>query len=242
MKNLKRVLFFVFIFILLLISFSLNWVAANFNGVGFDEILFHLHMPLNGAESYVKNYLHKALLPAAGILAEILVAIVFVKVFLDMKPALRDKLRAFFSPIIKHSSLIGLLIIIVWFSAASYRAQSWFGLYDYIRSSLQHSSFFDQEYVDPSTVSITFPEKKRNLIYIIMESAESSSQDIQNGGLMETNLIPEMTEIAKENISFSQSDLIEGAAVAPLCGWTMAGIFCESTGLPLKSYSVMKGF
>ena len=50
-----------------------------------------------------------------------------------------------------------------------------------------------------------------------------------------------MTEIAKENISFSQSDLIEGAAVAPLCGWTMAGIFCESTGLPMKSYSVMKG-
>jgi len=240
-KKLKRVLFFVFIFILLLISFSLNWVAANFNGVGFDEILFHLHMPLNGAGSYVNNYIQKALLPAVGILVEILVAIVFIKVFLDMKPALRDKLRAFFSPIIKHSTLIGLLIIIVWFSAASYRAQSWFGLYDYIRSSLQHSSFFDQEYVDPSTVSITFPEKKRNLIYIIMESAESSSQDIQNGGLMDTNLIREMTEIAKENISFSQSDLIEGAAVAPLCGWTMAGIFCESTGLPLKSYSVMSG-
>ena len=241
MKKLKRVLFFVFIFLLLLISFSLNWVAANFNGVGFDEILFHLRMPLNGASSYVNNYIHKVLLPAAGIFVEVLVAILFIKLFLDMKPVLRDKLRAFFSPIIKHSTLIGLLIIIVWFSAASYRAQSWFGLYDYIRSSLQHSSFFDQEYVDPSTVSITFPEKKRNLIYIIMESAESSSQDIQNGGLMDTNLIPEMTEIAKENISFSQSDLIEGAAVAPLCGWTMAGIFCESTGLPMKSYSVMKG-
>ena len=208
MKNLKRVLFFFFIFLLLLISFSLNWVAANFNGVGFDEILFHLRMPLNGAGSYVNNYLHKALLPAAGILVEILVAIVFIKVFLDMKPALRDKLRAFFSPVIKYTSLIGAAIIIVWFSAASYRAQSWFGLYDYIRSSLQHSSFFDQEYVDPTTVAITFPEKKRNLIYIIMESAESSSQDIRNGGLLETNLISEMTEIAKDNVSFSQSDLV----------------------------------
>ena len=241
MKKFRKVLFFILIFLLLLISFSLNWVAANFNGVGFDEILFHLRMPLNGGGSYVNNYLHKAFLPAAGILAEVLVAIVFIKVFLDMKLALRDKLRAFFSPIIKHRSLIGAAIIIIWFSAASYRAQSWFGLYDYIRSSLQHSSFFDQEYVDPATVSITFPEKKRNLIYIIMESAESSSQDIQNGGLMDTNLIPEMTQIAKDNISFSQSGLIEGAAVAPLCGWTMAGIFCESTGLPMKSYSVMKG-
>lgn len=241
MKKLKRILFFVFIFLLLLISFSLNWVAANFNGVGFDEILFHLRMPLNGAGSYVNNYLHKAFLPATGILAEVLVAIIFIKVFLDMKPVLRDKLRTICSPLIKHSTLIGAAIVIVWFSAVSYRAQSWFGLYDYIRSSLHHSSFFDQEYVDPTTVSITFPEIKRNLIYIILESAESSSQDIQNGGLMETNLIPEMTGIARDNISFSQSDLIEGAAVAPLCGWTMAGIFCESTGLPMKSYSVMKG-
>lgn len=241
MKKIWRVLFFILIFILLLISFSLNWVAANFNGVGFDEILFHLQMPLNGAGSYVSSYMHKALLPAAGILAEFLVAIVFIRIFLDMKPALRDKLRKFFSPIISHSGLIGALVIIVWFSAASYRAQKWFGLYDYVRSSLQHSSFFDQEYVDPAAVSITFPEKKRNLIYIIMESAESSSQDVLNGGLFENNLIPQMTEIAKENVSFSHSDLIEGAAVAPLCGWTMAGIFCESTGLPLKSYSVIKG-
>ena len=241
MKKSWRVLFFITIFILLLISLSLNWIAANFNGVGFDEILFHLRMPINGAGSYVSSYIHKALLPAVGIMVEFLIAILLINVFLDMKPTLREKLRKSFSPIISHRGFIGVLIIIIWFSVALYRAQNWFGLYDYIRSSIQHSSFIDQEYVDPASVSISFPDKKRNLIYIIMESAETSSQDIQNGGLMETNLIPEMTEIAKNNISFSQSDLMEGAAVAPLCGWTMAGIFCESTGLPLKSYSVIKG-
>ena len=231
----------MFIFLLLMFSFSLNWIAENFNGVGFDEILFHLQVPLNGAGSYVSSYIRKVLLPAAGIIAELLIAVFFIKVFLDMKPALRDKLKTVFRPLIRHSFIIGGLFIIIWFSAASWRAQNWFGLYDYVRSSLQHSSFFDQEYVDPASVTITFPEKKRNLIYIIMESAETSSQDIQNGGLLESNLIPEMTEIAKKNISFSQSDLIEGAAVTPLSGWTMAGIFSESTGLPLRSYSVVKG-
>ena len=241
MKKVGIVLFFIFFFILLLISFSLNWIGANFNGVGFDEILFHLRTPLNGAEPYVSSYINKVLLPAVGILAEVLVAILFIKLFLDMKPRWKDRLKSIFAPLTMHSRLVGILFILVWFSAVSYRAQKWFGLYDYARSSLQHSSFFDQKYVDPATVSITFPEEKRNLIYIIMESAESSSQDILNGGLFENNLIPEMTEIAKENVSFSHSDLIEGAAVAPLCGWTMAGIFCESTGLPLKSYSVMKG-
>lgn len=35
-------------------------------------------------------------------------------------------------------------------------------------------------------------------------------------------------------MSFSQSDLIEGAAVAPASGWTIAGLVAETSGLPLK--------
>lgn len=45
-----------------------------------------------------------------------------------------------------------------------------------------------------------------------------------------------MTKIAEQNISFSQSDLIEGAAVAPASGWTMAGLVAETAGLPLKLF------
>ena len=44
------------------------------------------------------------------------------------------------------------------------------------------------------------------------------------------------TEIAKNNISFSSSDLLTGAAVAPLCGWTIAGMVAETGGIPLKMY------
>lgn len=238
MKKIRRIVFYLLIFILLIFSFSLNWIAENFNGIGFDEILFHLGMPLQGANSYVSSYLQKAVFPAAGITAEIIIAVVLIKLFLNMKPAWKEK---FLTPVLKHSFLIGSLIIFMWFSAVSLRAQRWFGLFDYVGSLLQHSSFFDQEYVDPTSVAITFPERKRNLIYIVMESAETSSQDEVNGGLVEKNLIPEMTDLAKRNFSFSQSDLIEGAAVAPLCSWTMAGLFCESTGLPLKRFSFMRG-
>ena len=58
-KRIHIVLFFAAIFILLLISLSLNWVAANFGGVGFDEIMFHLNMPMKGANSYVDSYIKK---------------------------------------------------------------------------------------------------------------------------------------------------------------------------------------
>lgn len=69
-----------------------------------------------------------------------------------------------------------------------------------------------------------------------MESGETSIQDKENGGLFDENYIPEMTKIAQDNVSFSQSEKIEGAAVAPACGWTMAGMVAEFSGLPLKLY------
>ena len=72
---------------------------------------------------------------------------------------------------------------------------------------------------------------------IFVESGETSAQSFSSVGLMNTNYIPELTEIAKENISFSQSDLLEGAAVAPLCGWTIAGMVAETVGVPMKLYS-----
>ena len=91
--------------------------------------------------------------------------------------------------------------------------------------------------MDPNSVSIEFPEEKRNLICIYLESAETSAQDKANGGLFDTNYIPELTEIAAENVSFSQSDLLEGASVAPACGWTMAALVAQTAGLPLKLYN-----
>lgn len=83
-------------------------------------------------------------------------------------------------------------------------------------------------------MEIIFPEQKRNLICIYIESAETTMQDKENGGIFEHNYIPEMTEIAKQNISFSQSTVIEGASIAPACGWTIAGLVAETSGLPLK--------
>lgn len=134
--------------------------------------------------------------------------------------------------------LAGILIVVIWTGAVSLRAQKWFGFFDYIKSIVLRSNFIEEEYISPRTVALSFPEEKRNLIYIFVESGETSTQDVANGGLMSVNYIPELTEIAKENISFSQSDKLEGASVAPLCGWTIAGMVAETAGIPMKLYSL----
>lgn len=232
------VLFFIVIFLLLLISLSLNWIGANFGGVTFDEILFHLNVPLKGTgEDYIHSYVTKALLPAVGIIVEILVAILLIHIFIPMFPNTLEKTKTAFAKVQKYRGWAAAVIIVVWFGAACVRAQNWFSMFDFLRGRLQRTSFFEEEYVRPETVKLTFPEKKRNLIYIFVESAESSLMDKASGGLMDINYIPEMTEIARKNISFSQSDLLEGAAEPPLCGWTIAGMCAETAGLPLKLYA-----
>lgn len=230
--RIQTILFYLAIFLLLLASFSLNWTGDNFGGVGFDEIMFHLNMPLKGAgQSFVGSYIRKALIPAAGIVVEIIIGKALLKTFLGQTK--KEKLFRLY----KYCTISRILIILIWACAVSVRAQKWFGFFDYVKSIVQRSNFIAEEYISPQNVTLTFPDKKRNLIYIFVESGETSTQDISNGGLMNTNYIPELTEIAKDNISFSQSDLLEGAAVAPLCGWTIAGMVAETAGVPMKLYS-----
>lgn len=246
-KSILTVLFIIAIFILLLISLSLNWVGANFGGVTFDEILFHMNTPLRGTgEDYVHTYITKAVLPAVGIIVEVLVLLFIIRSLLQLFPKAWDKVKAVLAKVQKYRVWAALAVIIVWLGAASVRAQNWFGFLDFLQNVMLRTKFFEEEYVDPKKATLTFPDKKRNLIYILVESAESSSMDKASGGLMNMNYIPELTEIAKENVSFSQSDLLEGAAMPPLCGYTIAGMLAEYAGVPLKNYAIQwdskKGF
>ncbi|MDR1801746.1 MAG: LTA synthase family protein [Lachnospiraceae bacterium] len=105
------------------------------------------------------------------------------------------------------------------------------------------SSFIDANYVDPATVDLQFPEKKRNLIYIFIESMEVTSMDEANGGALSVNTIPELTNLARENETFSGTTVSAPPTLenAPIVGgfsalgstWTVGAMFAQSSGLPL---------
>jgi phosphoglycerol transferase len=104
----------------------------------------------------------------------------------------------------------------------------------YISYQLNESTFIADEYVNPLDVNLEFPSQKRNLIYIFMESMESTYSSKDEGGAMNVNLIPEMTELANENINFSNTDKIGGATSLSGTTWTIAGMVAQTTGIPLK--------
>ena len=103
----------------------------------------------------------------------------------------------------------------------------------YLISQMTTSSFIEENYVSPQNVTITFPEVKRNLIYIYLESMESTFISKQNGGCMQNDIIPELTQLAKQNINFSENKDIGGASSPSGTGWTIAAMVAQTSGLPL---------
>ena len=112
---------------------------------------------------------------------------------------------------------------------------AYFNVFDYLAARHIPSMIFDKYYVEPSEVTITFPEKKKNLIYIYVESMEITPSGKEYGGIETTDLIPDLTRLAMENCSFNGSgDTLNGGNSLSGSTWTIAGMVAQSAGLPVK--------
>ena len=93
---------------------------------------------------------------------------------------------------------------------------------NYIKNQNNDSNFIEQYYVNPEETSLTFPETKMNLIYIFLESMETTYSDQANGGAFEQDIIPELTQIAQENEEFfGNGYTIKWRRSFPGSTWTM---------------------
>ena len=98
------------------------------------------------------------------------------------------------------------------------------------------------------SILLKFPEEKKNLIVIVMESMEATFADEESGGAMSVNLIPNLTRLAEENTHFSMNNQLQGAIQMPGTGWTIAGIMAQTSGIPMSlpigqnSYGKYKDF
>lgn len=95
------------------------------------------------------------------------------------------------------------------------------------------SEFFQKNFVDTEKVALKFPDKKRNLIWIFMESMESSAQSYEEGGLFEKNQIPKLTQLGKKHLNFSHHNGVGGGYDVVGTSWTAAGIAAKFSGVPL---------
>lgn len=202
------------------ISFGVRWMFDTWNNLTMDELVFHLTAPLEGTnEEMVWQFLDVCVTPAVLVL--LLVAILFI--------VSRKKKRYY---VVMGMGIVVPLIMSV---HSVYAAWNQLDAGDYVKNQGTYSTFIDDYYVDPKDVEIVFPQQKRNLIYIFLESMETTFADQENGGAFRKNVIPELTELAQEYEDFSgESAGLNGGYSMPGTTWTVGAMFAHTSGLPLN--------
>lgn len=262
----RFLLYFVMTF-MMIAGLSAKWVTDEWGDLTLDEVMFTMTQPLKGTDSgIIWSYIRYCVVGPVILLAVLLVV---YRVFLlpkqppkgrkrkeggkkvieapaispEMEEALkkdfekkntgaRKLLRRFLLPCITIAAL-------VFGSVQISRIWQKLGVGDRIASMGDKSTYIEDNYVDPATTTLTFPEKKRNLIYIYLESMEMSFADKESGGLFDDNYIPELTALAQDpaSIDFAgkdQATTLNGGNALKYSTWTMAGMWAATSGLPLK--------
>ena len=161
------VILMLLFFLFLLLSLSIPWVLRNYKNIGFDEIVFHLNMPLQGASIYVENYKKLVLFPTIGITVEVIVGLIIVRFFFVLIP----KSKALISKAKRWIPFVIIPIFVLWAGILLYQGQIQFKLFDYATNLVETSKLIEEEYIDPREVNITFPEKKKILYKYLLNPA-----------------------------------------------------------------------
>ena len=218
--------------------FAVKWYISVYGNIGFDSVLNTLFGDLGGVqEGIVYAYLKDGLLP--GILfAAAAGMILFAQIKRHLVLYLCGKIRICLYP---FSSKISAFLSVVLCGALLVSAADEVGLIGYADAAAQQTTIFEDYYVDPATANITFPETKQNLIYILLESMENTYLSKDLGGALEHNLLPELHQLAEENINFSHTDGVGGFRSIAGATWTIGAMVSQTAGIPLKTPASVSG-
>ena len=200
--------------------FLCRWVFTTWSGLRMDELIFQLKAPIEGTgDGIVMKGVLSSILPAAA-----MTGLYYLIFWRAANKEYRDKIL-----------ICGILAAFCLMIGAVSFAWRRLDLTGYVKNQMDESRFIEENYVDPADVDIRFPEKKRNLVYIYLESMEVTYTDPASGGAFSYNNIPELTELSAYGEDFSGgSGLLNGGKVLPGTTFTMGGIFAQTAALPLK--------
>lgn len=222
----------ILIFIGLLCFMSAHWYTSVYGKLGFDSIMYTMLSNMDGLQpGLVFSYLLKGLLPAVALTA-VLCIVLFSRPGRSMYIQIAEMKKIRLFPIHRVAAVI---ISVVLSAALVFVAAQYSGLLAYCKSNAQPTTIYEDMYVDPDSTDIQFPEEKRNLIFIYLESMETTFTSREKGGRMEYDIIPELSRLAEENINFSYTDGVGGARSLSGSTWTIASMVAHNAGIPLRT-------
>ena len=190
------------------------WVFNNWANLKMDELLFTMQANLSGTNSQMIRNATFYIAPFMVLAAVLIGGIAYLL-------RKKDRVRKIFLAAVSVISLGAIIGALLFFAKR-------IGFWEYQKNQNTESTFIEDNYVNPDSVAVTFPEKKRNLIYIYVESMETSFADPANGGGKPENIIPDLTEIGLENEMFAGDEhILNGGYALYGATYTMGGLFDE---------------
>ncbi len=204
----------------IIITISTIWLFKTWTNLNIYELIYTMTSPIEGTNpQMVRDYILKYGTIEAGAIVAIIVVMFLI----------RRKKKA--SKVIRIA--IGCLGVMLLGGSFVY-ANKRLGIIKYIKNMNSDSSFAREIFVNPKSVKMKFPEKKRNLIYIYLESFEMTYADEESGGAFYKNVIPELTGLAEEGETFSgDPKVLNGGISTDGTTWTIGAIFGQSSGVPM---------
>ncbi len=213
------------------------WLQMTFN-INFQEILYTMTSPLVGTDSGVvfkclRSCLPHICLSALFILLAVTIVILQRRFRATLSFQFRGKRRQINLFRLARRAMGAVSILALCWAFRSLYVHLNVG--QYIKLIRDPTTIYEDLYVDPAGAAITAPEQKKNLIYIYLESMETSYASAEVGGRQpEHNYIPNLTALAEQNLSFSNSEQLGGFHTSNGTTWTMGSIFATTSGLPFS--------
>ncbi len=207
------------------------WGKDTFGDLAADQLIINLITPKEGTSDEIMSTLF-----SGPILQTIAITLIFslfafstIEVFIKIKDK-NFKLLSLFA-----RKIICILLALAIFIAGCAFGIKEFYLVNVLKMYFVQSDFIETNFVDPKEVKLQFPETKRNLIHIYLESMENSYATTDMGGYMDENLIEPLTNLAKEGYSFSHLKKGLGGPVSTTgCVWSVASMVNMNAGIPMK--------
>lgn len=197
-----------------------DWEARHWDNLDMDMLVGQLATPVEGTgRGIIDEFINGCVVPAV-VTAVCAGALLYLM-----------RYERYFARLVRAGTMLG----ISFFCGMLGYAYDLLGVSGYVEDINTESAYIEDNYVDPRSVRLTFPEQKRNLIYIWLESMESTFCDEAHGGAFPENVIPGLTKIAEQNVSFTgDRGGVNGAYSVAGTTWTMGATFAQTSGLPLK--------
>lgn len=210
----------------LLVSSSF-WAVRSFGNMTFDQMVYTMSQPLGDSDpGQVINFFVNPFLNGMGLTLSITSIFILFSLY---HLSFEKQKKSFLIP----SIIVSSLFLLIGSASISIRE---IGYADIKAYYFEDTELYERYYVDPKKVTLTFPEKKRNLVYIYLESMETSYASKEAGGIKEHNLIPNLTNLAlNEGIQFSHQAGLGGYYQVPGANQTASAMVAHTSGLPLRA-------